>query len=122
MDFQSAFDTTLKDYGIKATELAIAAGTTDRQISNFRNKNADIYAVKGLQNILEAMDVIAPGSKFYFWCQVADVPLAADMRAQIMVANKKQLTKLLRMVTDRWETLDSGSSEITESSSRLMAV
>ena len=122
MDFQDAFDLTLKDYGIKATELAAAAGITERQISLFRNKNADMYAVKGLQNILNSMDRIAPGSKFYFWCQVADVPLAADMQAQIMTANRRQLTKLIRMVADRWETLDNDSGDITEVPAELIAV
>ncbi len=122
MQFQEAFDLTLKDYGIKATDLAALAKTTERQISNFRNKNADIYAVKGLQTILDSMDKLAPGSKFYFWCQVADVPLAADMQAQIMVANRRQLVKLIRMVADRWETLDDQSSITTEDSFRFIRV
>lgn len=122
MEFQDAFDVTLKDYGIKATELAVVAGVTERQISNFRNKNADMYAVKGLQNLLSSMEQLAPGSKFYFWCIVADVPLAADMQAQINVANRKQLTKLIRMVADRWEILDDQFSVSTEVCQELIEV
>ncbi len=103
MDIQEALDRTLKAYNIKAKHLAATSGVTERQISLFRNKNADIFAVKGLQELLKAMDARAPGSKQYFCSLLTGGSLkAADWRSLILSASHEDIEEILHLLAERW--------------------
>ncbi len=103
MDIQEALDKTLKDYGIKARHLATVSGVTERQISLFRNKNADIFAVKGLQELLEAMDAIAPGSRQHFCLLLAGKSSEQpDPNQLVSSMDNKELASLLSAIACRF--------------------
>lgn len=119
---KSAFNQTIDHYGFVAKQLSDLSGVSPNHISGFRRGINDV-STKKLEDLLEAMDSLQPGASQYFWLQLVGASLEfSALEARIMVADRRQLTKLLRMVTDRWETLDNSSSDRTDVSAELLAV
>lgn len=54
MDFSTAFDQTLKEYGLKAKDIASESGVTETSISLFRKGKKDITA-SSLGRLLSAL-------------------------------------------------------------------
>lgn len=63
MEFHEAFDRTLRDFGIKASSVAIVSGIPESDISRFRNGGQDMRGSK-LSRLIRALPNTA---RNYFW-------------------------------------------------------
>lgn len=69
MLINKCFDETLKKYGISGAALSRKVGITASHISQFRNGKGGAVTHTTLEQMLEAMEELAPGSKLHF-CQL----------------------------------------------------
>jgi transcriptional regulator with XRE-family HTH domain len=58
-----AFDLTLKDFEIKASEFAVKSGVSESDISRFRNGKTDV----GYQKVQKLLSALSPLELDYFW-------------------------------------------------------
>ncbi|MEC4817502.1 MAG: helix-turn-helix transcriptional regulator [Scytonema sp. PMC 1069.18] len=69
MEISRSFDETLKKYGITGAQLSKKTGVSAGHISQFRNGKGGNMAHATLENLLNAMEELAPGARRYF-CQL----------------------------------------------------
>jgi len=92
------FDQTLKRYRIRATALSERAGVSNGLISDFR-RGRKATTTDTLEKILEAMEELAPGSRGYFYQQMAGE--STNLIDQISSVPDEQLAILIDVVADR---------------------
>lgn len=66
MLINKCFDETLKKYGITGATLSRKTGITASHISQFRNGKGGAVTHTTLDQMLQAMEELAPGSKLHF--------------------------------------------------------
>lgn len=71
MPIHQCFDETLKKYKITGAALARQVGISPSHISQFRNGKGGAVTHTTLEELVEAMDTLAPGSKLYFCLRFA---------------------------------------------------
>lgn len=91
------FDQTLKRYRIKATQLSAHAGVSDGLISDFRKGRKPTTTDK-LEKILDVMEELAPGSKGYFYQQMAG---SENLVEQLSNIPDDQLAVLIDIAAER---------------------
>jgi transcriptional regulator with XRE-family HTH domain len=76
MNINKCFDETLKRHGITGAVLAKKVGISPSHISQFRNGKGGAVSHTTLEEILNAMEELAPGSKKYFCYLLAEGQLS----------------------------------------------
>lgn len=115
MLIHECFDETLKRYGITGAALSRKVGVSPAHISQFRNGKGGAVSHTTLDEMLKAMDALAPGSKQYFCSQLAGVSLkSADWRSLITSATPQDIEEILRHLADRWAVIQSSKSRERE--------
>ncbi len=71
MHIHQCFDETLKKYAITGAALARQVGISPSHISQFRNGKGGGVTHTTLEDMLGAMEQLAPGSKLYFCLRLA---------------------------------------------------
>jgi DNA-binding Xre family transcriptional regulator len=90
------FDQTLRHFRIKAVELSERAGVSNSSISAIRKGRPT--TTDTLEKILDAMEELAPGSKGYFYHQLAGSDHLIDLINELP---NEQLAVLIDLVADR---------------------
>ena len=90
------FDQTLRRFRIKAVDLSERAGVSNSLISSIRNGKPT--STDTLEKLLDAMEELAPGSKGYFYGQLAGPDHLIDL---INDLPNEQLAILIDLVADR---------------------
>jgi len=90
------FDMTLRHFRIKAVDLSERAGVSNSLISSIRNGKPT--TTDTLEKLLDAMEELAPGSKGYFYGQLAGPDYLDEM---INALPNEQLAVLIDLVADR---------------------
>jgi transcriptional regulator with XRE-family HTH domain len=86
------FAETIQYYGIKARDLHEVSGVSQNHISEFKNGKGNI-SVNVMWKLVEGMEVLAPGSRAYFFTR-----LVGDKNPKFSVAQK--LEQLIDQATD----------------------
>ena len=63
MEMNEAFDLTLKNFGIKAVEIADLSGVDQADVSRFRNGKTDV----GYKKVQKLLLALTPIQLDYFW-------------------------------------------------------
>ena len=66
MLIHESFDKTLRRYNISAKALSDAAGVSTSHVSQFRNGKGGAVSHTTLEDMLDAMEQLAPNSRSYF--------------------------------------------------------
>lgn len=90
------FDQTLRHYRIKAVVLSERSGISDSSISAIRRGKPT--STDTLEKLLNTMDELAPGSRQYFYHQLAGSDNLIDL---INDLPNEQLAVLIDLVADR---------------------
>lgn len=102
MLIRESFDRTLKKYGITAKELAKLANISEGHISQFRNGRGAAIAHVKLEELLDAMEQLAPGSRSYFYLLLAQKNVEySDVDILVQSMDEVQLGKLLVAIARR---------------------
>lgn len=102
---KEAFNQTLNHYGLTAKRLSEESGVSENHISAFRRGVSDIGSKK-LESLIDAMEAIAPGSKQYFYSQLAGNSLKpSDWRPLILAANSQDIEEILKLLAERWSVI-----------------
>lgn len=109
------FRETIEYYGITGKELSSVTGITEGHISEFRRGKAGI-STKVLEQLLEGMDIIAPGSRTYF-CNLLtgkkqSKPSVNQLIRQIERLEPEDYTQILVYVVDKIKTLIPGGVKL----------
>ncbi|MGB3495194.1 MAG: helix-turn-helix domain-containing protein [Elainellaceae cyanobacterium] len=82
------FDSTLKAFGIKGTELSRASGVTGAVISDFRKGKAN-PSTAVVEKLVNAMEELHPGAWQFFYSELAAARGPLDVAAQLdFIANQ----------------------------------
>ncbi len=108
MLINKCFDETLKKYGITGATLSRKTGITASHISQFRNGKGGAVSHTTLEQMLEAMEELAPGSKIYFCQLLAGISSAeflvnsdrSDLRSLIVQAPPAEQVEVLRLIAE----------------------
>lgn len=109
---KEAFNQTLNRYGLTAKRLSEGSGVSENHISSFRRGISNIGSEK-LESLLEAMDDLAPGSKQYFFSQLAGGSLnkkLVDWRSLILAADPADIEEILKLLAERWAVIQNRES------------
>jgi DNA-binding Xre family transcriptional regulator len=110
MLIHESFDKTLREYGISAKVLARLAKVSEGHISNFRNGKGGAMSHTTLEEILDAMEQLAPGSKSYFFLLLAGRNSEqTDIDAFVQSVDDSQLGNLLNAIAKRVSPLRTAS-------------
>lgn len=103
MFIHEAFDETLKQYRISGRALAEAAEVSQSMVSQFRHGKKGVTD-EMLDNLLQAMQEIAPGSRRYF-CSLIAGESVASVRVEKMIdsISEEEIPKLLVAIAQRWK-------------------
>ena len=120
MLIHESFDKTLREYGISAKVLARLAKVSEGHISNFRNGKGGAMSHTTLEEILNAMERLEPGSKSYFYLllagknneQVDDIDILVQSMDDVQLGNL--LTAIARRVSPKTSQLDESAFRSTE--------
>ena len=93
------FDNTLRHYKINASELAKRAGLSPAMLSKFRSGKSNL-STENLNQLLEQMDAIAPGSRRHFCMKLAGQN-PGSLAEQVQFLEPTELATLLNLVADR---------------------
>jgi DNA-binding Xre family transcriptional regulator len=109
-------------YGVKGTELSKIAGISTNHISQFRNGKAWLTE-DTLENMLEAMDHLSPGSKKYFCELLANQHISRMDNKQLLIdlienANADEVEAALLAIGRKWKKEDSSRTTETNSSGK----
>ncbi|WP_084776853.1 helix-turn-helix transcriptional regulator [Anabaena sp. PCC 7108] len=99
-----SFDATIKRYRISAKRLSGETKVSENHISEFRRGKCDVSTTT-LSKLLDGMEVLAPGSKQFFY------QLVLDQENQSSTSFKRSLVEVIQ-TADEDELLDA-MSEIT---------
>ena len=88
MRIHEAFDKTLKNYRISGKLLAERTNIRPAHISQFRNNKGGL-SYRTLEEMLDALEEIAPGSRTYFCLQLADYKQSVEKMVEGMDSNQK---------------------------------
>ncbi len=102
MLIHEAFDQTLKRYGISGKTLSEVSGVSTSHISQFRNGKGGAVSHTTLEELLDAMEQLAPGSRFGFCLLLAGKnpeQSGADVLVESM--DDRQLKNLLLLVAEK---------------------
>jgi DNA-binding Xre family transcriptional regulator len=113
MLINKCFDETLKKYGITGATLSRKVGITASHISQFRNGKGGGVTHTTLEQMLEAMEELAPGSKLYFCLLLAGRNPAEflvnshdpDLRSLVRSATPAQKAEILHALAN-WALSD----------------
>jgi transcriptional regulator with XRE-family HTH domain len=108
MLINKCFDETLKKYGITGATLSRKTGITASHISQFRNGKGGAVSHTTLEQMLQAMEELAPGSKIYFCQLLAGISSVeflvnsdrSDLRSLIVKANLAEQVEALRLIAE----------------------
>ena len=120
MLIHESFDKTLRKYGISAKTLAQLANVSASHLSQFRNGKGGAMSHTTLEEILNAMERLEPGSKSYFYLllagknneQVDDIDILVQSMDDVQLGNL--LTAIARRVSPKTSQLDESAFRSTE--------
>lgn len=95
--FSTAFDQTLKHHRIKAVALSRKIGISNGLISDFRH-GRKATTTETLERMLAAMEELAPGSRGYFYRQLAG---SCPPEIFARTASDEQLARVVDIVAQR---------------------
>ena len=106
MLINKCFDETLKKYGITGAVLSRHIGISPSHVSQFRNGKGGAVSHTILEQMLEAMEELAPGSRFYFCLLLAGKNPAEfmaghsdiDLHSLVALATPAQKAEILVMI------------------------
>jgi hypothetical protein len=105
--FSSAFEKTLRHYGITGKALSIEAGISQNHISDFRN-GGNISA-EALSALMQAMERLNPGSINYFMGLVGEaaalpkqVSFQGGLEALIESATDDEIESVMLAIARKW--------------------
>lgn len=102
MLIHESFDKTLRKYGISAKTLAQLANVSASHLSQFRNGKGGAMSHTTLEEILNAMEQLEPGSKPYFYLLLAEKNLEyTDIDILVQSMDDVQLGNLLNAIAKR---------------------
>ena len=114
MLIHEAFDQTLKRYAISGKALAQLAGVSTSHVSQLRNGKGN-SSHKTLEELLSAMEQLAPGSRFSFCLLLAGRnPERAGIDELVESMDDAQLKKLLLLVAERLSAPSDKQSDTAE--------
>ncbi len=114
-----AFNDTLKRYNISGKALAQVAGVSESLVSQFR------WGKKGitdemLDNLLLAIQKMAPGSRRYFCSLVAGEPIeTAGWENVLSEISAEEIPELLMAIARCWKSVDHPSIYVTSALMQL---
>lgn len=116
MLIHESFDKTLRKYGISAKTLAQLANVSTSHLSQFRNGKGGAMSHTTLEEILNAMERLEPGSKSYFYLLLAEKNLEyTDIDILVQSMDDVQLGNLLNAIARR---VSPKTSQLNESAFR----
>lgn len=102
MLIHESFDNTLRRYSIPAKALSRLANISEAHVSQFRNGKGGAMSHTTLEDILNAMEQLAPGSKSYFYILLAGKSVEqADIDVFVQSMDDVQLGSLLTAIARR---------------------
>jgi len=108
MNISKCFDQTLKKYGVSGAVLSKKVGISPSHVSQFRNSKGGAVSHTTLEEMLNALDELAPGSKLYFCLLLAGkdpveflTSHPADLRSLILTASPELMSEILEL-TSNW--------------------
>ena len=102
MLIHESFDKTLRKYGISAKTLAQLANVSTSHLSQFRNGKGGAMSHTTLEEILNAMEQLEPGSKSYFYLLLAGKNFEyTDIDIFVQSMDNMQLGNLLTAIDKR---------------------
>ncbi|MCT7976070.1 helix-turn-helix domain-containing protein [Laspinema olomoucense] len=108
MFIHEAFNETLKRYHISGRALAEAADVSQSMVSQFRHGKKGVTD-EMLDNLLLAMQQIAPGSRSYFCSLVAGESLGSlGVKQVIEGISEEEIPQLLVAIAYRWKNSEGG--------------
>lgn len=109
MLIHECFDETLKKYGITGAVLSRHVGVSPSHVSQFRNGKGGAVSHTTLEQMLDAMEQLAPGSRLYFCLLLAGknpvefLSGSMDLRALVASATPAQKGEILNVIAN-WVT------------------
>ncbi|MEG4584641.1 helix-turn-helix transcriptional regulator [Microcoleus sp. MOSTC5] len=101
-----AFHNTLKRYDISGKALARVAGVSESLVSQFRHGKKGVTD-EMLDNLLEAMQKIAPGARKHFCSLVAgELVEGAGVENAIKEISAEEIPELLMAIARCWKSVD----------------
>lgn len=101
-----AFHNTLKRYDISGKALAGVAGVSESLVSQFRHGKKGVTD-EMLDNLLQAMQKIAPGARKHFCSLVAgELVEGAGVENAIKEISAEEIPELLIAIARRWKSVD----------------
>lgn len=102
MLIHESFDKTLRRYSISAKALSRLANISEAHVSQFRNGKGGAMSHTTLEDILNAMEQLAPGSKSHFYILLAGKSVEqADIDVFVQSMDDVQLGSLLTAIAKR---------------------
>ena len=104
MLIHEAFNETLRRYNISGLALAQTAEVSQSLVSQFRNGKKGVTD-EMLDNLLCAMQKLAPGSRKYFCSMVAGEPVGTDARINNVIdtISEEDIPEILEAIARRWK-------------------
>ncbi len=111
MNISKSFDETLKRYGITGAVLSKKMGISPSHISQFRNGKGGAVSHTTLEDMLNAINEIAPGSRRYFCQLLAEEPLSEKkinsgekLIEMIENASDDEMVMVMMAMSRRWKS------------------
>ena len=102
MLIHEAFDKTLKRYSITGKVLSRLANVSEAHVSQFRNGKGGAMSHTTLEDILNTMEQLVPGSKSYFYLLLAEKSIEqADIEVFVQSMDNMQIGTLLAAIARR---------------------
>lgn len=102
MLIHESFDKTLKRYSITGKVLSRLANVSEAHVSQFRNGKGGAMSHTTLEDLLNTMEQLAPGSKSYFYLLLAEKSIEqADIEVFVQSMDDMQLGTLLTAIARR---------------------
>ena len=112
MLIHESFDRTLRKYSIAAKTLAKLANVSEGHISQFRNGRGGAVAHTKLEELLDVMEQLAPGSRPYFYLLLAaESSECLDFDILVQSLDEVQLGKLIAAIGRRVSSQAGQSSQ-----------
>ena len=102
MLIHESFDKTLRKYSISAKALSRLANVSEAHVSQFRNGKGGAMSHTTLEDLLNTMEQLAPGSKSYFYLLLAEKSIEqADIEVFVQSMDDMQIGTLLTAIARR---------------------
>ena len=130
MNISKSFDETLKRYGITGAVLSKKMGISPSHISQFRNGKGGAVSHTTLEDMLNAINEIAPGSRRYFCQLLAEEPLSEKktnsgekLIEMIENASDDEMEMAMMAMSRRWKSKSrTKSANVSEEFDSAIAV